>query len=460
MQFLPLTKWICMDNQPVLFDLPESLPSTPPIHTATPRLKVAERSQVHFKVGSLDDLIPADHLVRLVWDYVNQLNMDNILGTIQSVEGNAGRPAIDPKILLALWLYGTLEGVISARVISDYCEEHIAYQWICGEVKVNHHTISDFATKYDRQFDEFLVQSVTILLRQGLIDLEEVAQDGMRVRANAGSASFRRMEKLKVCHAKAKNYLDGLKRELKSNPSAQRSKQESAKIKAADEREKKVRQAIEELKRMNDEKQKTNHKSSKKLEEIIEKARSSTTDPESRKMKMACGGYRPAYNVQFATTKKGRVIVGVDVHNHANDSGSITPMIEIVQKQFGIVPSRWLVDAGYIDHKDITKTSELYNGCDLYIAMKPPGKLNRDHYKTLPGDSLAVRSWRNRMKTEEAKEIYKGRGSVAEFSNAQSRNKGLQQFLVRGLSRVKSAVYRFALAHNMQRYFSMRMATA
>jgi transposase len=447
-----------MSDCPTLFELPNpsDLANERTPHKARPRLKTAERTQVEFKIASLNDLIPQDHIVRLVYSYVDQLNMSNILGTIQSVEGGVGRPATDPKILLTLWLYATLEGIMSARTIADYCEEHIAYQWICGNVKINHHTLSDFSTKYEQQFDEFLTQSVAILMKQGSIDLEEISQDGMRVRANAGSSSFKREGKLLIYHEKAKQYLECLRKELKENPSSHRSKKEAAAVRAAEEREKKAKQAIEELTKLNDEKKK-NGAGPKKLKELSEKARASTTDSEARKMKMPCGGFRPAYNVQFATTKNGRVIVGVDVNNRGADSGLIISMIERVCKKFGKLPSRWLVDTGYANYAEFTEADEFYKGCDIYMAPKISGRVERDPYQVLPEDSPGIISWRNRMKTAEAKEIYKGRASTAEFSNAQSRNKGLQQFLVRGLKKVKVVAYRFALTHNMQRFFNMRM---
>ena len=171
---------------------------------------------------------------------------------------------------------------------------------------------------------------------------------------------------------------------------------------------------------------------------------------------MACGGFRPAYNVQFATTKKGRIIVGVDVSDHGNDSGLIVSMIEKVYAKYGTIPLRWLVDAGYADYAEITKAAELYQDCKIYMPPKISGKKYLDPYKPLPDDSIGILEWRKRMKTEEAKEICKGRSSTAEFSNAQARNKGLQQFLVRSLKKVKATAYRFALVHNMQRFFSLK----
>lgn len=449
-----------MNDHFTLFELPEPIDNIDKesIHRAKPRLNVARRNQIEFKIASLDDLVPQDHTVRLVWDYVNQLDMSNILGTIQSVEGGVGRPATDPKILLALWLYATLEGIVSARVITDYCSEHLAYQWICGDVKINNHTLSDFSVKYGQQFDEFLIQSVAILIKQGSVDLEEVSQDGMRVRASAGDSSFRREKSLLACHEEARQYLEKLRKELKDNPAANRSKKEAAALRAAKEREKRVKNALEELKKLEEEKKKNSHKGAKKLKEILANARASITDPEARKMKMACGGFRPAYNIQFATTKKGRAIIGVNIINRGNDNGSILSMIEKTHKDYGITPSRWLVDCGYADYQEISRVAELYKGCKIYMPPKM-SRIPTDPHKILPTDTVGIIELRHRMNTDEAKHIYKGRGSTAEFSNAQCRNKGLQQFFVRGLRRIKAVTIRFALTHNMQRFFGMKMIT-
>ena len=247
-------------NEPTLFELPNSRDpiSKKMSHKGKPRVKVAERAQVKFTITSLDELIPQNHTVRLVWEYINQLNIHSILDTIQSTEGHAGRPAIDPKILLCLWLYATLEGITSARVLADYCNEHIAYQWICGDVSVNHHTLSDFSVKYKEQFDDFLTQSIAIMLKEDLISLEEVSQDGMRVRANAGSSSFRREKKITVFLKQAQEYLEKLRTESKKNPSANRSRKEAAALRAAEEREKKVKKAVTELEKLKVEKKRLN----------------------------------------------------------------------------------------------------------------------------------------------------------------------------------------------------------
>ena len=151
----------------------------------------ADRHQVAIRLLPLDGLLPEDHQARLVWQYVDGLDMAPLYDLIRAVEGRAGRNPIDPKILMGLWLYATLDGVGSARQLAQLCEDHVAYQWICGGVSVNHHTLSDFRTAHAEFLDELLTQSVATLMHQDLVTLDRVAQDGMRVRANAGASSFR-----------------------------------------------------------------------------------------------------------------------------------------------------------------------------------------------------------------------------------------------------------------------------
>jgi transposase len=451
--YLSKTFHIIFMDQFTLFPEPPKISNHPTRSHGKPRLNTAERHQVELTMAALDDLIPPDHKVRFVWAYVEKLDLSLILGSILSVEGTVGRPATDPKILLAIWLYATLEGIVSARVIADYCKEHVAYKWLCGGVSMNHHTISDFSTKHSDQFDAWLTESVAILMREGLVSLEETAQDGMRVRACASTSSFHREKTLCEHYEEAKHYLNTLRKNFEKNPNQNRSRKEAAAKRAAEEREEKITKALQELKKFKEEKCKNakKHHKKKPKEEELEECRVSTSDPEARKMKMADGGFRPAYNVQFVTDTASQAIVGVDVNNRGNDTGLIKDMIGQIDKRYGIVPVRTLQDAGYTDYGEIDGMAERYQGCKIYMPIRQSDKRYSDSK-----DSAAVAEWKQRMGTQEAKEIYKRRGSTAECSNAQARNRGLQQFIVKGIKKAKQVILRYAIAHNMQRYFSLK----
>lgn len=180
----------------------------------------------------------------------------------------------------------------------------------------------------------------------------------------------------------------------------------------------------------------------------VEEARVSMTDAEATVMKMGDGGFRPAYNPQLATDTDSLAIVGVDVATVGSDQGQMAPMIGQVSERCGRAPEAWRVDGGYVGHEQIEKASE---ATVVYGPVPEPKDKAVDSHEPKPKDSAAVAAWRERMGTEEAKAIYQKRAATAECVNAQSRNRGLQQFRVRGVAKVKCVMLLFALAHNLMR---------
>ena len=414
------------------------------------RVQRPDRHQVGMRMLALDGLLPEEHPARLVWEYVEGLNLTPLYDQIRAVEGRAGRDAIDPKILLALWLYATLDGVGSARQLDRLCVDHVAYQWICGGVSVNYHTLSDFRTAHPVFLDELLTQSVATLMHQDLVTLNRVAQDGMRVRASAGAASFRRRKTLEECQSEAQEQVQSLREEWEADPGAAGQRQRAARERAVQERSRRIRRALEELSEVE----------SKKQAGQKDQARVSTTDPASRVMKMADGGFRPAHNVQFATDTDSQVITGVQVVNTGSDQGQMSPMVQQHQDRYGRVPNQMLVDGGFTKHEDIQKVSSADQGTVVYAPVPKPKDPQRDPHEPRAGDSQVIAAWRQRMGTAEAKEIYKDRASTAECVNAIARNRGLRQFLVRGLAKVRAVALWLALAHNLMRAVALRAAAA
>jgi transposase len=430
-------------QQNSLFALPaeEASPPERSLAGARPRVQRPERQQMVMQAQALDELLAEDHQARLVWQYVEGLDLGRLYGQIRAVEGRAGRDAIDPKILMALWLYATLEGVGSARQLDRFCRDHVAYRWICGGVTVNYHTLSDFRTEHVEVLDELLTASVAGLMHQGLVTLKRVAQDGMRVRASAGAASFRREPTLQQCQKQAQEQVEALRKELEADPGACTKRQQAARERAAAERAERIQRALAEVPKV---------QASKKAGQKG-KARVSTTEPESRVMKMADGGFRPAHNVQFATDTASQVITDVDVINSGSDQGQLVPMVEQHRRRYGQAPAEWLVDGGFAKKEDIETVSGPEVGTAVYAPVQKSKDPGRDPHTPRADDSEAVAAWRVRMGTASAKEIYKERGSTAECVNALSRNRGLRQFLVRGLQKVRAVALWFALAHNLLR---------
>jgi transposase len=407
---------------------------------ASARVLLPNRGQMEFQVADLDSLLPQGHRARLVWAWVERQDLAKMYAGIKAVEGGVGRAAIAPEILLALWLYATLEGVGSARGLSRLTESHDAYRWLCGGVQVNHHTLSDFRVEHGEALDELLSVSVASLMAAGVVKLKHVAQDGMRVRASAGAGSFRRQEKLEGYLEQARGQVARLKAELEADPGATTRRSQAAQTRAAREREARLQKALDRLPEL----KAIKARQGKKPEE----ARASMSDPEATVMKMGDGGFRPAYNPQLATDAHTLVIVGVEVATAGSDQAQMAPMLKQVAERCGQAPESWLVDGGFTSHEQIEKAAET---TVVYGPVPQPKDKSVDAHEPKPKDSQAVAQWRTRMATEEAKEIYKLRAATAECVNAQARNRGLQQFAVRGLTKVTCVMLLFALAHNLMR---------
>lgn len=441
----------------MLFDLGEAKPAEQPVagpqDGAAPRLRLAERHQGEYRLVVLDRLLPADHQVRVVWDYVCGLDLSAVLAKIQAVEGKPGRDTTDPRILLSLWLYATLEGIGSARELDRLCSEHLAFMWICGGVTVNYHLLADFRVAHGEVLDQLLTHSVAVLRSQGLVDLERVAQDGMRVRASAGASSFRRRDKLQGFLKEAEEQVKRLQTEQQGDTAAPSRKQQAARERAARERQERLQRALEELAKVEAARE-AREKGSK------DKARASTTDPEARKTKMADGGFRPAYNAQLATDTGSGIIVGVDMTNAVSDSGQMGPMLDQIEARHDKVPKEYLVDGGFATRDDITYAADEHQ-VTVYAPIKEQQKkeeAGKDPFAPQKGDSEAVKAWRRRMGTEEAKTLYRLRAATAEWSNAQARNRGLYQVTVRGLAKVQAVLLLYALVHNLMQARALQAA--
>ena len=427
---------------------------------------MAERRQVELRAICLDDLVPTDHRVRMVWNFVEGLDVSALVAAVKAVEGRPGHPPADPRILLALWLYATADGVGSARELARLCDEHIAYQWLCGGVGMNAKTLADFRVGHGEVLERLLVDSFTALVRAGVASLDRVAQDGMRVRAAAGAASFRRQATLQECRRQTEAAMRDLRAELERDPATASRRQAAARQRAAADRERRVREALAVTEDLRAEEAEKARKATERAAEAAreepagaappgkrvkdkrpKEPRGSTTDPQARVMKMADGGFRPAYNVQFACDTTSGAIAKVSVDNVGSDMGKMAPMSEALADDYGQSPRQHLADGGFAKLADITALAQA--GVETFLPVPTPRNAERDRYAPLPGDPPEVAVWRERMNTDDAKAIYKERASTVECANAQARNHGLTRFLVRGLEAVTATALWHALAQNM-----------
>ncbi|WP_413431287.1 transposase [Crateriforma spongiae] len=417
------------------------------------RVSRPERLQVDFLPRAIDEMVPRDHRCRIVWRFVESLDLEPFYETIQVTDSKAGRSSIAPEILISLWLMATLDGISSAREINRRCKTDLIYMWICGGVSVNYHTISDFRCDHVEKLNDILTSSVASLIKQGFVTLAEIGQDGMRVRAAAGSSSFRRKPTLDELHKHAKAHVEALEEERRRQDESNdddddppsRTRREAAADRAAREREQRIARAIEESEKLRDKKRKDK-----------EKVRTSTTDPDARRMKMGDGGTRPAVNVQFASDSDARVIVGVEVSGDGTDGGKLPPMLDQIEDRYGIIPERALVDSAYATQASVQQAESV--GCAVVSTVPRSEQLRRhgkDPHQRQRRDNDEYEAFRKRMAEAEYQELYKKRPSVAELPNADCRNRGLTQLRIRGLTKATAVTLWHALTFNLLRMVHM-----
>jgi len=239
--------------------------------------------------------------------------------------------------------------------------------------------------------------------------------------------------------------VEALKNQLDEDAGAADRRAKSAKERAAQERLARVEEALAQLPELA-------AKMDRRKKGDGEKARCSTTDPDARRMKMADGGTRPAYNVQLATTDETRLIVGWDVTNVGADGGLMTPMVEQLATHFQQRPHEYLTDGGFSSQRDIEELES--QGTTVYTPVKEEEQKRakgQDPFAPRSDDSPTIAAWRERMGTAAAQALSQRRPSIAEFPNAVFHNRGLRQFLVRGLPKVKAVTLWQVLAFNLTR---------
>ncbi len=443
-------------TEETLFKLPppQEISPAPPTRPEEARVLRPVREQLQWVARDLEASIPQDHPARAIWNLLERLDLTAFYGSIKAVVDGPGRPTTDPQVLLSVWLLGTVQGVGSARKLDRLCQEHDAYRWMCGGVPINYHMLSDFRVAHQVAMDDLLTQIVASLMAAGAVTLEQVAQDGMRVRTSAGASSFRRKERLKEWLAEARAQVRRLAKEREHPDPLVSQRERRARERVAREREERVEEALGYLPEVQASKERQQQTYAIAKRAKVTAPRASTTDPQARVMKMPDGGFRPAYNVELATDGAQGVIVGVTVTQQGTDAGQALPMEEQVVRRTGQQPGAYLMDGGFAIREDITALEE--RGITVYAPVRlPRNKPEEERFRPRYGDSPQVVRWRQRMATEEAKAVYKTRGAIAEWTNAQVRQHGVSRFTVRGLLKVTAVMLLVAVAHNLMRWTTL-----
>src|ERR1035438_7228459 len=408
---------------------------------AAVRVRVPERRQVAMVVQCPDDLVAAQHPVRMVMALVERLDLSRFAEAIQAREGVAGRDATDPRLLVALWLYACIRGIGSARELARRCEDSAPFRWLCGGVGVNHRllhptdedlsagtpVLSDFRTDHGAALDELFTQVIASLVDKDVVHVSRVSQDGVRVRVSAGASSFRREERLQHLLQETRQHVEQLRQQVgRPQHAALSARRRAARKRAAADKLERLEQAIAQLPELKQKQAEAARLAGhgKRGQQIrAPQPRVSTTDPQARVMKMPNGGFNPAVNVQLATDTESRAIVAVDVTNEGSDNAGLSePMRRQVEQRTGGKVKQQLIDGGYMRSQDIEQAH--VHGGALFVPPKPARSAGSRGRELEPkrGDTEAVLAWKRRMISEQGKEIYKQRAATSETVNADLRS--------------------------------------
>lgn len=305
------------------------------------RLKAINRQQLMLRPVDVEKLIEADHPARAIWELVGRLDLRRYYEGIKVMEGEAGRSATDPRLLISLWLYAYSRGVSSAREIERQCGYEPGCQWLTGLEVINHHTLSDFRVEHQRALDDLLTQVLGVLSAEGLVTLEQVMHDGTKVRANAGVDTFRREDRLRRHLEAARQQVEAMGDPCSEEVSKRVA---AARQRALRERQHRLEAALEELEQI---------RAVKRDEEAKEQARASTTDAQARIMKHGDGGWAPSYNVQVSTDATAGVIIGIGVTQASADSHELEPAVERIEEKLEQRPKQMVVDEGFVNRENI-----------------------------------------------------------------------------------------------------------
>lgn len=392
-----------------------------------------QRAQGVIRFEIPEETLPADHRARVLWRIVSQLELSSFLSEAKAVEGHQGRDQTSVRMLLTLWLYAISVNVGSGREIERRLGSDPAFQWIIGDKRVGRTTLNEFRVSHPKAIEKVFTDVLGVLMNKGLVSLDLVAQDGTRVRASASSPSFRSASAISDCRRQAALHLRAVLAQADETDDVQQQRAREAKARDFQRRVDEAAAVVRELQESNF--------SDKTM-------RASTTDAEARVMKMPGSGFAPAYNVQLATAGDpqggARTIVGVRVTNVGSDYGSVGPMIDDIERKCGKRPSVLLADNGHASSADIRAAAD--RGVAAVIApqgrsmTKPPN----------PKEDPAIASWRERMRTDDAKQQMRARASLCELSNAHIKTRfAMASLLVRGLTKVTCMVLLSAVTANL-----------
>jgi transposase len=414
---------------------------------AKAKIYEARRNMTSLEVVDWSGLVNAHHLARRIIKVLDQLDLTELYGKIISKTTHQGRPAIDPKIMLAVWIYAYMQGISSSRVVADYCKWEPGFRWILGyDLRVQYVALSDFRKNLGQDLEHMLTRVVTLMVASGVVDLDEVILDGTKVKASAGSRSFRTEKELQ-------DLQDQVSEKIKNLDSEEHKQKQRAALEKKKARIEKGLTQIPEIQKACIETAKKQKKGTEAKE-----AKASSTDPDARKMHFSDGSIKPGYNPQIMTTSKSGIIVDVKTTQERNDSNLMSPMLDSFKSRYGRYPKRFLADSHYPVKKDVEEA--LRSKIDVYCPAPKERKNSKEESKKRLArkrakESQELKDWRAKMETEEAKVVRKRRGQTEKVHGWMKSKMPFCQLKLRGLIGAQTEILLFAIGYNLKRYFNL-----
>lgn len=460
------------------------------------KLRTINRAQRLLVPLDVEDLIPIDHKARAIWELAGKLDLSAFEKGLRTEEGGKGAPAWSPRLLLSVWVYALSEGIRTARTIARMMEYEPGLRWLAGLEQVNHHTLSDFLTENGEGVRRFMADMLALLEHAGQVDLERVMHDGTKVRAQAGAGSFRREKTIRERLKQARALVAQLE---EADGEGEDARREAARKRAAREQAERLERALEELKKAQaEEREKAPEEvrvsisdpdarvmrhgdcaiapsynvqistDARQMYIVGVEVSQSSSDFEQLKPAIETiegqmgrapqqlvvdGGYVSEENIARAAAA-GIELIGPESNGEEGRSKSALKRAGI-DPAFG--PKAFAVEAdGSVScpagkllkyQRHSRKHGKQYrqyraDGADCEScplrAMCCPRNRDGGRLVSIRVYPEAVVKFREKMKTEQAREIYRQRSQVAEFPNACIKQRiGLRKFLRRGLHKVR-----------------------
>lgn len=430
-----------------------------------------EPSQSFLFPPSPHDWLPEDHLAFLILDVVATLDLRELMA---SYEGDGrGQPPHDPRMMLALLLYGYCVGVPSSRGIEKRTYEDVAFRVISGNQHPDHTRISEFRRRHLKVLSSLFVQVLRMCKKAGLVELGRVALDGTKVKANASkhkAMSYGRMKEDEARYAaKVKELMAAAEGADRHEDSLERrfgKKRLPEDLRRAETRLARIREAkaaleAEAKKRGNDDDKAPpsaptslpSHRTpTEKDGTPTAKAQRNFTDPESRIQK-GHDGFVQGYNCQAVVDEAHQIIVSQAVTNQPPDVEHLIPMVDQVRANLGRKPKQVLADSGYYSEANVTWLEG--RGIEPYIAVERSRETRAAAPRgRIPRGLSTKQLMRRKLATKRGAEIYARRKVIPEPVFGQIKQaRGFRQFLLRGLEKVRAEWSLIATTHNLLKLF-------